>query len=101
MTGFGPLLPAAGCPVLVIAGFPNSDDQMSASDPLPLKEGGHHFRQSFLHVDHGAVLVEGENLDLASEPFDRFHPYSLVPSAIAVRVEGGGYSIWPANHKNK
>ena len=38
--------------------------------------------------NHGAVLVEGENLDLASEPLDRFHPSSLVPSTIAFRVEG-------------
>ena len=38
MTGFGPLLPAAGCPVIAIAGFPNSDDQMSASDPEPTFE---------------------------------------------------------------
>ena len=68
---------------------------------LPLKEGGDHFRQSFLHVDHGAVLVEDENLDLASEPLDEFHPSSLVLSAITVHVKGGGDSISPANHEGK
>ena len=80
---------------------PRDEAAGNAVPALPLKEGSDHFRQSCLHVDHGAVLVEYENLDLASEPLDGFHHSSLVLSAVAVRVKGGGDSIWPTNHKDK
>ena len=44
-----------------------------ARPPLALQKGHHGLGEALLHVDDGAVLIERQGLDFASEDLGRFH----------------------------
>src|SRR5262249_54282025 len=57
---------------------PPGDEAMRLAVPtLALEERRDRLGQPLLHVDDGAILIEGQRLDLASEHFGRCHGVSL------------------------
>src|SRR5262249_17554399 len=75
--------------VLEVRAAPPGDEAIRLAVPtLALEERRDRLGQPLLHIDDGAVLIEGQRLDLASEDLGRCHGVSLCSREVSVR-EGG------------
>src|SRR5262249_12743002 len=86
--------------ILEVRAAPPGDEAIRLAIPaLALEKGGDRFGEPLLHVDDGAVLIERERLDVASEKFSRFHGVCLLPCRRS--VSNGAHAILPARRTDQ
>src|SRR5262249_50197369 len=83
--------------VLKMSAAPPGDEAMRLAVPtLALEERRHSLGQPLLHIDNGAVLIERQRLDLASENLVRCHGVPLRSREGLPGVEGARRQHGPA-----